>query len=74
MNETKKSKSEIINKDGVNQNIIKNIDKDKTFNKLKEIQDLLKKESSLVDLCKFRIYLFLKKYSLSCQRRCNKKN
>ena len=65
MNETKKSKSEIINKDGVNQNIIKNIDKDKTFNKLKEIQDLLKKESSLVDLCKFRIYLFLKKYSLS---------
>ena len=44
MNETKKSKSEIINKDGVNQNIIKNIDKDKTFNKLKEIQDLLKKE------------------------------
>jgi len=59
MNETKKSKSEIINKDGVNQNIIKNIDKDKTFNKLKEIQDLLKKESSLNDLCKFIIILFL---------------
>lgn len=52
MNETKKSKSEIINKDGVNQNIIKNIDKDKTFNKLKEIQELLKKESALNDLCK----------------------
>ena len=59
MNETKKSKSEIINKDGVNQNIIKNIDKEKTFNKLKEIQDLLKKESSLNDLCKFIIILFL---------------
>lgn len=59
MNETKKCKSEIINKDGVNQNIIKNIDKDKTFNKLKEIQDLLKKESSLNDLCKFIIILFL---------------
>ena len=28
------------------------IDKDKTFNKLKEIQSLLKKESSLSDLCK----------------------
>ena len=52
MNETKKSKSEFINKDGVNQNIIKNIDKDKTFNKLKEIQELLKKESALNDLCK----------------------
>ena len=59
MNETKKSKSEIINKDGVNQNIIKNIDKDKTFNKLKEIQDLLKKESSLNDLCKYIIIIFL---------------
>jgi hypothetical protein len=59
MNETKKSKSEIINKDGVNQNIIKNIDKDKTFNKLKEIQDLLKKESSLNDLCKCIIIIFL---------------
>ena len=59
MNETKKSKSEIINKDGVNQNIIKNIDKDKTFNKLKEIQDLLKKESSSNDLCKCIIIIFL---------------
>ena len=28
------------------------IDKDKTFNRLKEIQALLKKESSLNDLCK----------------------
>ena len=28
------------------------IDKDKTFNKLKEIQSLLKKESSIRDLCK----------------------
>jgi hypothetical protein len=73
MEQPKKSKSEILNKEGA-QNKIVNNDKDKTFNKLKEIQDLLKKESSLVDLCKFRIYLFLKKYSLSCQRRCNKKN
>ena len=29
-----------------------NINKDKTFNKLKEIQELLKKESALNDLCK----------------------
>ena len=29
----------------------KDKDKDKTFNKLKEIQALLKKESSLNDLC-----------------------
>ena len=28
------------------------IDKDKTFNRLKEIQALLKKESSLNELCK----------------------
>ncbi len=28
------------------------IDKDKTFNKLKEIQALLKKESALNELCK----------------------
>ena len=28
------------------------VDKDKTFNKLKEIQSLLKKESSLNELCK----------------------
>ena len=28
-------------------------DKDKTFNKLKEIQSLLKKESSLNELCKY---------------------
>ena len=28
------------------------IDKNKTFNKLKEIQSLLKKESSLRELCK----------------------
>ena len=54
MEQPKKSKSEILNKEGA-QNKIVNNDKDKTFNKLKEIQDLLKKESSLVDLCKFRI-------------------
>ena len=59
MNETKKSKSESLNKDGVNKNIIKNMDKDKTFNTLKEIQDLLKKESSLNDLCKCIIIIFL---------------
>jgi hypothetical protein len=28
------------------------VDKDKTFNRLKEIQNLLKKESSLNELCK----------------------
>ena len=28
------------------------VDKDKTFNKLKEIQDLIKKESALNGLCK----------------------
>ena len=28
------------------------VDKDKTFNKLKEIQNLLKKESSLNEMCK----------------------
>jgi hypothetical protein len=33
-----------------NSNEIKN--KDKTFNKLKEIQNLLKKESALNELCK----------------------
>ena len=37
------------NKDANSKTII---DKDKTFNKLKEIQSLLKKESSLSDLCK----------------------
>ena len=37
--------NEIINSD-------KQIDKDKTFNRLKEIQTLLKKESSLNELCK----------------------
>jgi hypothetical protein len=30
----------------------KEVDKDKTFNRLKEIQNLLKKESSLNELCK----------------------
>ena len=29
------------------------IDKDKTFNRLREIQNLLKKESSLNELCKY---------------------
>ena len=33
-------------------NTVENIDKDKTFNRLKEIQGLLKKESSLNELCK----------------------
>ena len=30
----------------------KEVDKDKTINRLKEIQNLLKKESSLNELCK----------------------
>lgn len=34
------------------QNLGQSIDKDKTFNRLKEIQSLLKKESSLNELCK----------------------
>ena len=29
-----------------------NIDKDKTFNKLKQLQELIKKESALKELCK----------------------
>ena len=54
MEQPKKSKSEILNKEGA-QNKIVNNDKDKTFNKLKEIQDLLKKESPLNDLYKLII-------------------
>ena len=48
-----------------------NIDKDKTFNKLKQLQELIKKESALKELCK----LFNKKiidHSHSKQRRYNK--
>ena len=42
-------------------------DKDKTFNRLKEIQNLLKKESSLNELCK-KNNQFISKiyYSYSC--------
>jgi len=29
-----------------------NIDRDKTFNKLKQLQELIKKESALNELCK----------------------
>jgi len=43
--------NEIHENEIVNNSDIK-IDKDKTFNRLKEIQALLKKESSLNDLCK----------------------
>ena len=46
------------------------INKDKTFNKLKEIQTLLKKESSLNELCK-KIIKFKFNYSHSCKRRFN---
>ena len=51
------------------------VDKDKTFNRLKEIQNLLKKESSLNELCKQNnqfispIY-----YSYSCKKQFNRKN
>ena len=38
------------------ENIIKEIEDDKTFNKLKEIQMLLIKESSLKGLCKKNKY------------------
>ena len=50
---------ETIEKISKEENPNKIIDKDKTFNKLKEIQDLLKKESSLNDLCKCIIIIFL---------------
>ena len=43
---------ETIEKISKEENPNKIIDKDKTFNKLKEIQELLKKESALNDLCK----------------------
>ena len=46
------------------------IDKDKTFNRLKEIQTLLKKESSLNELCK-KIIKFKFIYSHSRKRRFN---
>jgi hypothetical protein len=35
-----------------NENIAINPDEDKTFNRLKELQALLKKESALKELCK----------------------
>jgi len=46
------------------------IDKDKTFNRLKEIQSLLKKESSIRELCK-KIIEILFIYSHSCKKRFN---
>ena len=63
MEETNKNKIEILDKKEDIQNISKNNDKDKTFNKLKKIQDLLKKESSLNNLRKLKIKLFLYCYS-----------
>ena len=33
-------------------------DNDKTFNRLKELQTLLKKESALKELCKYKILIF----------------
>ena len=63
MEETNKNKIEILEKDEDIQNINKNNNKDKTFNKLKEIQDLLKKESSLNNLRKLKIKLYLCCYS-----------
>jgi hypothetical protein len=35
------------------------VDKDKTFNRLKEIQNLLKKESSLNELCKKKNSIYI---------------
>ena len=35
-----------------NENIANNPDEDKTFNRLKKLQALLKKESALKELCK----------------------
>ncbi len=42
------------------------VDKDKTFNKLKEIQSLLKKESSLNELCNKIINYNIKNFITSC--------
>ena len=43
--------------------------KEKTFNKLQRIQNLLKKESALKKLCKLKISLFsLLKYSYKTKR------
>jgi hypothetical protein len=58
---------ETIEKISKEENPNKIIDKDKTFNKLKEIQALLKKESSLNELCKF-ILIFKFIYSHSRKR------
>ena len=44
------------------------IDKDKTFNRLREIQNLLKKESSLNELCKYNNQFISKNYSYSCKK------
>ena len=44
------------------------IDKDKTFNRLREIQNLLKKESSLNELCKYNNQIISKNYSYSCKK------
>jgi len=46
------------------------IQEDKTFNTLKRIQSLLKKESALKKLCKIILYLFPKliKYSHNAKR------
>jgi len=51
------------------------VDKDKTFNRLKEIQNLLKKESSLNELCKQNIQFISQiNYSYSCKKQFNRKN
>ena len=50
------------------------IDKDKTFNRLREIQNLLKKESSLNELCKYNNQFISKNYSYSCKKWFNRKN
>ena len=45
------------------------VDKDKTFNRLKEIQNLLRKESSLNELCKQNIQFISQiNYSYSCKK------
>ena len=36
----------------IDNNKVKDKDKDKTFNRLKELQSLIKKESALNELCK----------------------